>query len=127
MTLMAASAQDTRRFAFVLWIVLLGSIILYGVVMRIIPAGEGPNEVLNYALLGLSAVLAVFAIAARLRRQDESSPEQFRRFLLLGCVLAEAAALMGVVTHIVTGWPYAWALLGIGGAAHLAQFPTPSA
>lgn len=112
------SEGNARKFAFVLWVVLFTSIGMYYLVIQLIPAGE-PRGGRTELYLGIaSGLLALFSVAARLRRREAAGPEEFKRYLLLGSVPAEACALMGVVAHIVTGWPHAWMLIVLGGAAH---------
>ncbi len=120
---MTAGESNERKANFVLWFVLFGSIGMYYMVMQLIPAGNDPGNHLELYLGVAAGVLATGSVAARLRRGSAENAASFRQYLLLGSVLAEAAALMGVVVHIVTGWPLSWLFLVLGGAVHLLQFP----
>jgi hypothetical protein len=99
----------------ILWLSFLSGALLMLMLVLITPAMGTPNEILSIALLSCGIGLA--AVSAFVPRTGAGQS------YLVGLALADAAAVLGVVLHFVTGWPHAWALPVAGMAAMGMQFP----
>ena len=98
----------------ILWLSFLSGALMMLMVVLITPAAGAPNETLSIILLLTGLGMAVSSAAV---------PKFLKQGYIAGLALADAAAVMGVVIHFVTGWPHAWALPVAGMAAMGMQFP----
>jgi hypothetical protein len=98
----------------ILWLSFLSGALMMLMVVLITPAAGAPNDSLSMTLLVCGIGMAVAATVV---------PKVKSQGYIAGLALADAAAVIGVVMHFVTGWPYAWALPVVGMAAMGMQFP----
>lgn len=99
----------------ILWLSFLSGALMMLLLVLITPKGGSPNDPLSITLLTAGVGMALASAAA---------PKMFSgQSYVIGLALADAAAVVGVVIHFVTGWPHAWILPVIGMAAMGMQFP----
>jgi hypothetical protein len=126
----AATIQNTLRFLRFFHAALLVSIVLYGLLLRLIPvrASQPPSSLMLTAGGALTVMVLGVGFLARLIYVQSSvetlrtDPEdagailRWRLGSILSAVLAESAALFGVVIHFVGG-PDVQAAIFIGASA----------
>jgi hypothetical protein len=110
-----------------LWVVLLVSILFYFVILQMLPVAPSDAALPDSALLIVAAALVGASVFARnlfLRKARETTdPAHLRTATVVGAVLCESAALLGIVAHFVSGSPVAWRYIVIGAAGMLLHFP----
>ena len=114
--------MNTNR---ILWAVMASSLLACFVITQVIPPGIGDGSVLNIVLPLLAIVDGGLSfVIPRLLVQFQDQPVAGTRgALLLALAICESVALMGLILHITTGWPYAWTLFVLGGLGMLLHFP----
>ncbi len=114
--------MDTNR---ILWAGMASSLIAFYVITQVVPPGRTDGSILNIALPVLAIVdLGLSFVIPRLLVQVREQPVAGTRgALLLALAICESVALMGLILHITTGWPYAWTLFVLGGIGMLLHFP----
>lgn len=106
--------MNQAQIRTILWLSFLSGALMMLMLVLITPAVGAPNETLSLVLFLSGLTLAVGSAMA---------PKMLKQGYIVGLALADAAAVMGVVLHFVTGWPHAWALPVAGMAAMGMQFP----
>ncbi len=114
--------MNTNR---ILWAAMASSLIAFFVITQVVPPGTTDGSVLNIALPVLAVVdLGLSFVIPRLLVQFQDQPVAGTRgALLLALAICESVALMGLILHLTTGWPYAWTLFVLGGLGMLLHFP----
>jgi putative exporter of polyketide antibiotics len=106
------------------------SVLLYLVLALIVPGAEpesAQGRVVTFALTAAGVFLAIisFAIKQKFIAQAEAqqSPGLFQTGLIISLALCEAAALLGLLDHFVTGNPYYFVLFIVAILGMLLHFP----
>ena len=114
--------MDTNR---ILWAAMASSLIALFIITQVVPPGAADGSVLNIVLPVLAIVdLGLSFVIPRMLVQFQEQPVAGTRgALLLALAICESVALMGLILHMTTGWPYSWTLFVLGGLGMLLHFP----
>ena len=111
-------------FNRIIWAAMVSSLAGFFALTLFLAPGTQDGSVLNLILPVVAVVdLALSFVVPKLLLAGKTGVEARPAANLIGLALCEAVALMGFVLHLTTGWPYAWTLFLIGGAAMLLHFP----
>jgi len=113
------------RVERILWAMMLSSVIVLFGVAQMQPPGKQDGSSLEFVFpaLALMQVALSFIIPRLAMAQAKDLATARRSRLVLALAFCEAAALMGFVLYITTGWPYSWTLFLLGGLAMILHFP----
>lgn len=119
---------DARRWQFLLWLCMVVGAVMYFVVMKLVPPNAfAPNPTLDTTLLALTAGLVAvsFPLESRISGPQEEMRDlpRERPAQIVGLMLCESAALLGVVLHFITGSPRDQSIVAIGIAGLLLHYP----
>jgi hypothetical protein len=122
------SLSARRRFQLILWLTMVVAGVMYFVVIKLVPPSAPlPNPSLETTLLAIAAGLVgvSFPVENRVRgpREETRNFARERAAQIMGLVLCESAAVLGVVVHIVTGSPRGQLMIAIGVAGLLLHYP----
>ena len=128
-----AGADARLRVMLILWGSFLMTIVMFFVVALLArpergaeaDAGDIPPLLYALAALGLSLVIASFAVKGAFYRRatEQGQPAQLQTGFILALALCESAALFGLVGLFVTGNDYAYALIALGALGEALHFP----
>lgn len=100
-----------------LWMTMMSSLLALSVVLLMVPPGTTANDLLVVVLPLVAVVdVALSFVVGRV------VPDK-RAAMLVALAMCESSALLGIVLHLTTGWPYAWTLFALAAAGMLLHFP----
>jgi hypothetical protein len=122
------SLSAYRRIQIVLWLAMIMAGVMYFVVIKLVPSGASlPNPSLDSTLLAMAVGLVgvSFPVENRIRgpREEMRNLARERAARIMGLVLCESAAVLGVAVHITTGSPRDQLIVAIGIAGLLLHYP----
>jgi hypothetical protein len=111
----------------ILWFALFTSIVLYYGFTLFNKGTDAPNTIVSFALAaaGVFLVILSFPIKQNLlaKSVEMQSMELVQKGYIMALAVCEAAALLGVLDHFVTGNRYYYLLFIAAAAADLLHFP----
>lgn len=122
------SPEALYRMRLTIWVAMLFSIAMYGVVVRIVhPDATADNPTLVEVLLlaAVALVAASFAVKNYFfkRARETGNPALVRAGELIAFTLCEAAALFGLVVWFVAASPRYYWFLVLGAGGQLLHYP----
>jgi len=108
-----------RRLQIIIWAAILGSIVMYYVVMRMVKPPSPLNDVTVALVLSVSSLVLVGSSFLLKRRL--AAPGGF----IVALALCDAGAVLGLASWFITGSPLAGYPLIFGFAGALLHFPMP--
>mgnify|MGYP006992592357 CR=1 FL=1 len=125
-----ARPETQRQPMLVIWFAFLMSAVMYFLVIQLVPfASSSPNSAIDIALLLLAAssVATSFRWKQGVRRRqpeaDAPNPKRERARFIISLALCDAAVILGLVDHFVTGSPNYFVMILLGIAGILLHFP----
>ena len=123
-----STAESTRRFLVILWIVLFVSIGMYYYLTTIIPAEQAdPNSPLIFPFLSLAILMALASVYYKARFGARDDRPRTLAMIRVGYVVAlvfdEVPAMLGFVVYLLTAWPQHWLFYIISATALVLNFP----
>ena len=123
------TAQQTRRFLVILWVVMFATLPIYYFLTTILSTDSAnPNSPLIYPLLGFGIVmvLASFYFKARFgaREGQARSVALVRAGYVIALVLTEVPAILGLMVYVMSAWPHTWVFWVISAGGYFLNFPT---
>jgi hypothetical protein len=107
-----------QRFLTILWSAMTMAIVPYFVIAKIVvPPDPRPSSTLVTAMMAGAIALVAVSFAAKAKAPNP------RTGAILAYALCDAAALLGVVTHFVTGSPDFYLMMLVGLAGMVLHFP----
>jgi hypothetical protein len=106
-----------QRARMIQWLVMMLSIAIYFVVVRFVPGGSmngGPPLAPIFLAVAVGLVVASFVVKNVLKASAA---------FIVALALCEAAAVLGFVVWVVTGWPYYWGFFVLGLVGQLLHYP----
>jgi predicted MFS family arabinose efflux permease len=120
--------EARHRMILIIWFSLMMSISIFLVLTTMIPGNTAePNTTLSFALIGAAFMVVVGSVPIKQRFVKRAIEKRDVALLQSGYVfsfaLCEAAALLGLVNHFVTGSSYYYFSFALAGLGMLLHFP----
>ena len=120
--------EALHRKLVILWFGQFVSIcLLLGLTLYVPTDNPEPNTMLSFALIGTAFTVVVLSILIKLRivqrAIEKRDPAMLQTGYVVGLVVCEAAALLGIVDHFVTGSSYYYISFALGLLGMLIHFP----
>ncbi len=110
-----------RRKQIIVWAAMLGSILMYYVVMRVLKPAPAGGDVT--AALALAVGSAALTGVSFLMKRRLASPVGF----MVALAMCDAAAILGLISWFLTGSPLSYYPLVFGFAGVLLHYPATPA
>ena len=122
------SPDAQYRMRVVIWAAMLGSIPMYGVIMKMVrPDAASPNPALESALLVAAAAVVATSFGVKSfffqRARALNNPAMVRVGELIAFSLCEMAALFGLVLWFLAAAPRSFWFLVLAAVGQLLHFP----
>lgn len=123
-----ARVEARHRTLLFLWFGILMSMSLFlGLTLYVPSNNPEPNTTLSFALIGAAFMVVILSVLIKLRIVQRAIDKRDGAMLQTGYVvsfaLCEAAALLGVIDHFVTGSSYYYFSFALGLLGMLVHFP----
>ena len=119
--------EARHRIILIIWFSLLMSISIFFGMTVMIPSSPNPNAMLSFALIGAAFMVVILSVIIKQRVVQQAIEKRDAAMLQTGYVisfaLCEAAAIWGLVDHIVTGSKYYFLSFLLGLLGMLVHFP----
>ena len=123
-----ARVENRHRLLLIIWFALLTSMTVFAVLPVVIPSSATePNTTLSFAFMGAAFTVVILSVLIKQRVVQRAIEKRDAAMLQTGYVLSyalcEAAAIWGLVDHIVTGSKYYFLSFLLGLLGMLFHFP----